>query len=82
MNETDRRVTVARDLILFVFGLAGIAYQQVTGDVNAVLLGIFTAMTGVPGLTNLVSLLRGTPTGGSSSAPAPSEPGSESERSR
>lgn len=57
----ERRIAIAKDLILFFGGLAGIGYQQISGDVNTLLLVIFTAMTGVPGLTNLISLLRGTP---------------------
>ena len=57
----ERKIAIAKDLILFLGGLFGIGYQQVSGDVNTVLLVIFTAMTGVPGLTNLVALLRGTP---------------------
>lgn len=58
----DRRIAVFKDLTLFLGGLTGIGYQQITGDVNTVLLIIFTAMTGVPGLTNLISLFRGLPT--------------------
>lgn len=58
-GRIEKAITVGRDLTLFVFGLAGIAYQQVTGDVNFVLLAIFTAMTGVPGLVNLITLSRG-----------------------
>jgi len=50
---------MTKDLILFIGGLSGIGYQQVTGDVNFILLAIFTAMTGVPGLTNLIAIMRG-----------------------
>lgn len=60
--KPERRIAIAKDLILFFGGLVGIGYQQVTGDVNTVLLIIFTAMTGVPGLTNLVAILRGSAT--------------------
>jgi hypothetical protein len=59
-TRTERIISVAKDLILFFGGLAGIAYQQISGNVNFTLLVIFTAMTGVPGLTNLITLLRGT----------------------
>jgi hypothetical protein len=59
--KPERRIAIAKDLILFFGGLTGIGYQQITGDVNTLLLVIFTAMTGVPGLTNLIALLRGTP---------------------
>ena len=54
-----RRVEVAKDVTLFVVGLGGIIFQLVTGEVNFALLAVFTAMTGVPGLTNLVLLIRG-----------------------
>jgi len=56
------RIAIVKDLILFFGGLTGIAYQQITGNVNIVLLMIFTAMTGVPGLTNIISLVRNSPT--------------------
>lgn len=55
-------IAIAKDAILFLGGLSGIAYQQVTGNVNFVFLAIFTAMTGIPGLTNLIFLLRGSST--------------------
>lgn len=58
-GRLEKAIIVSRDLILFAFGLVGIAYQTITGDVNFVLLAIFTAMTGVPGLTNLIVLSRG-----------------------
>lgn len=77
-TPTERRIAIARDLVLFMFGLAGIAYQTVTRDVNFVLLTIFTGMTGVPGLTNLVGVLR---TSGIASPPSSSalpEPASDS----
>jgi hypothetical protein len=54
-----RRVEVIKDVVLFVVGLGGIIFQLVTGNVNVALLAVFTAMTGVPGLTNLVLLLKG-----------------------
>lgn len=78
--KPERRIAVAKDLILFLGGLSGIAYQQVTGNVNVVLLAVFTAMTGVPGLTNLISLWRGSVTELQSRSPV-SEP-SESESSK
>lgn len=75
------KIAVIRDVVLLVFGLAGIAYQQVTGNVNFVLLAIFTAMTGVPGLTNLMPLLRGIPTVSHSSPSASEQPSTDSESS-
>ena len=68
-TKQDRRITIAKDLILFLGGLAGIAYQQITNNVNIVLLIVFTAMTGVLGLTNILSLLRNSPTVSPSSSP-------------
>lgn len=68
-TPAERRIAIARDLALFMFGLGGIAYQTVTRDVNFVLLAIFTSMTGVPGLTNLVGVLR---TSGTASQPSSS----------
>lgn len=55
----EKRIALAKDLVLFFGGLSGIGYQQVTGQVNVVLLVIFTAMTGVPGLTSLINMWRG-----------------------
>lgn len=78
-TNPERRIAIVKDLVLFFGGLAGIAYQQLTGNVNMVLLLIFTAMTGVPGLTNIISLIRSSPTVLRSSSPPPqrSEPGSD-----
>jgi hypothetical protein len=71
--------TITKDVALFVAGLGGIVYQLLTGEVDIALLTVFTAMTGVPGLTNLVSLLRngsGITSPPSTSQPAQSEPDS------
>lgn len=78
-TKQDRRIAIVKDLTLFFGGLAGIAYQQLTGNVNMVLLMVFTAMTGVPGLTNIISLIRNSPTvlRSSSQAPEPSESDSD-----
>lgn len=58
-GRIEKVISVGRDLVLFVFGLVGISFQQVTGNVNFVLLAIFTAMTGMPGLAHLIVLSRG-----------------------
>lgn len=71
MDNKPNRIAIAKDLILFFGGLIGIAYQQITGNVNVVLLMIFTAMTGVPGLMNIISLVRNSPTELPSSLPLP-----------
>lgn len=73
------RMAVVRDVILFVFGLAGIGYQTVTGKVDIALLIVFTTMVGTPGLTNLISVLRGSDTESPSLPPASQPPASESE---
>lgn len=77
----DHKLVVAKDLILFVVGLGGIIFQLVTGQVNFALLAVFTAMTGVPGLTNMISLLRGGfGTASQSSLPAPEHSESDSQK--
>jgi hypothetical protein len=48
--------------ILLLAGLAGIGYQQWTGESNLFLLLVFTVMTGVPGLSEFLLLLRNSPT--------------------
>lgn len=50
-----------RSWILLLAGLAGIAYQQWTGEINIILLLIFTAMSGVPGLAQIISLIKNSP---------------------
>jgi hypothetical protein len=70
---------IVKDVVLFTVGIGGIIYQLVTGTVDVALLAVFTAMTGVPGLTNLLSLLRpGPATGSPSSSSAPGPSGSDS----
>jgi hypothetical protein len=48
--------------LLLIAGMIGIGYQQYTGKTDWVLLLIFTAMTGVPGVTTLISLIKNSPT--------------------
>jgi len=57
-KEQDNQV---KSWVLLLAGLAGIAYQQWTGEINIVLLGIFTAMSGVPGLAHIISLIKSSP---------------------
>lgn len=77
-TKTERRIAILKDLALFTGGLSGIAYQQITQDVNIFLLLVFTAMTGVPGLTNILSLLRNSPSVLDSSSPQQQPPAQES----
>lgn len=57
-KETDAQL---KSWILLIAGLCGIAYQQITGERDWVLLLIFTTMTGVPGLANIISLVKSSP---------------------
>lgn len=54
----ERRITIAKDLILFLIGIGGIGYQQVTGKFNLALALIYALATGIPGVTNLFALFR------------------------
>lgn len=72
--NSKQRMAVAKDSLLFTVGLGGIVYQLLTGRVDVALLAVFTAMTGVPGLTNLVSLLRGDSDTSGTRSPSPSRP--------
>lgn len=48
-RETTKRLRVTRDGILFVAGLAGVAYETVyTGGDRPTLLLLFAAMMGLP----------------------------------
>lgn len=79
-----RRVaTIRRDSVLFLAGLGGIAYQQVTGRVHVELLIVFGLMIGLPGIASLLSLLGGNgadaaTTSSSSPSPPSSSPSSSS----
>lgn len=57
-KETDTKI---KSWILLLAGLAGIGYQQYTGEVNWILLLIFTSMTGVPGVATIISLIKNSP---------------------
>lgn len=57
-KETDAQL---KSWILLLAGLTGIAFQQWTGNVNWILLLIFTTMTGVPGVAQIISLIKNSP---------------------
>lgn len=57
----ERRSALAKEWILLLAGLAGIGYQMITDNVNIALLLVCTAMTGVPGLAHVLSLIRNSP---------------------
>jgi hypothetical protein len=80
-TTTERRIAVVKDTLLFVVGVGGIIWQQLTGDVNIPLLGVFTVMAGIPGLTNLPTLIRGFSTNARLSSPASGESSTDSSQS-
>jgi hypothetical protein len=49
--------TTVKDGLLLSTGLAGIAFQQVSGVINLPLLGVYLMLLGVPGLTSGLWLL-------------------------
>jgi hypothetical protein len=80
--RAERFIAIAKDVILFVGGLSGIAYQQITNNINPLLLLIFATMTGIPGLMNVISLWRSGMFTGSAQLPSqPSQPQSGSQPS-
>lgn len=73
-----RTISVVKDLVLTLGGLAGITYQTITGQVNIPLLITFTAMAGVPGVSGLVSAIHGSRIESRSSSPVSPSSSSES----
>lgn len=47
-----------RDVVFLTLGVAGIAFQQITRDVQPILLGVYMTLLGVPGLSNGLWLLK------------------------
>lgn len=47
--------------LLLLAGLVGIGYQQYTGEVNWFLLLVFTSMAGVPGIAEIILLIKNSP---------------------
>lgn len=73
--KIERTIVIIKDILLFGTGLAGIIYQQVTGQVHAMLLAVFTIMVGLPGVSALWALKsNSTSTTGSSSSSSQSQP--------
>ncbi len=72
-----------RDAVLLAAGVLGIGYQQLTGDVNNVLLGVYMTMIGIPGLSSGLWLLKQIgepPSSLPPQAPSSGEPPVESDR--
>lgn len=73
--KIERTIVIVKDVVLFTVGLAGIVYQQLTGDVNEALLLVFTVMVGLPGALALWTLKNSSSTAlSSSSSPSPPQP--------
>ena len=70
---TPKKDEKLKTWILLVAGLAGIGYQQYNGQTDWVLLLIFSAMIGIPGLTEVINLLRNSTTALPSSLPQQEE---------
>lgn len=56
--EPEKKIMVGKDIVLFLGGLTGIAFQQITGNVHPLLLLVFSLMAGIPGLTHLIMIVR------------------------
>jgi hypothetical protein len=74
----ERKSALVKEWLLLLAGLAGITYQLITGEINLALLLVFTAMTGVPGLAHVLSLIRNSPIVLQSPSPQPESQGLES----
>lgn len=74
----ERKSALVKEWLLLLAGLAGITYQLVTDNVQIALLLVFTAMTGVPGLAHVLSLIRNSPIVLASSSSPPEYPELES----
>lgn len=59
---STKRDDTLRSWILLLAGLAGIGYQQYTGETSILLLLIYTLMAGVPGVAGIISLIKTSPT--------------------
>lgn len=79
--KVERTIVIVKDFLLFGTGLAGIIYQQVTGQVNAMLLAVFTIMVGLPGVSALWSLRSTSTTSSSLPSSQPQPPSSDSRSS-
>jgi hypothetical protein len=72
-----------RDAVLLAAGVLGIGFQQVTGEVNSLLLTVYMTMIGIPGLSSGLWLLKQIGEKPSSSPPSShssGEPPAESQR--
>lgn len=68
---------IAKDIGLYALGIFGIMYQLLTGEVNALLLGVFTSVLGIPAATNIFLLLKQ-----AGERPPPTSPSEQSQEPR
>ena len=83
VNPTQKWLLILRDLSLLAVGVIGLLHQEFTGQANPWLLGVYTAILGVPGAANVIAILKNTDTGngdGSRSASVPQEHSEESQQ--
>jgi hypothetical protein len=52
MADGPNKFVVIRDSVLLGGGMAGIAFQQITGQINPLLIGVYVTMLGLPGLSS------------------------------
>lgn len=75
---TPKWFVILRDVALLAVGVFGLLHQELTGQANPLLLGVYTTLLGIPGAASAIALLRSTGNGGS--PPSPSvEPSSQPE---
>lgn len=72
MIPTQKWLVVLRDLLLLAVGIFGLLHQEITGEANPWLLAVYTAILGVPGAANILSILKSTGSGESLQSSPPS----------
>jgi hypothetical protein len=74
VKRYDLLYKVIRDVIFLLGGVSGIAYQQVTGKVDGLLLMAYLVLLGVPGAAGLLALRQPSTPGVPSQSPPSSSP--------
>lgn len=68
--RAERLLVICRDIACLVVGVGGIAWQQVTGQVQPELLTAYVGLLSGPAILHGLSLARGTGTTGTGSSPS------------
>jgi len=68
---TPKWFVILRDVTLLVVGVFGLLHQELTGQANPYLLGVYTTLLGIPGAANAIALLKSTGSGESTHSPPP-----------